>query len=175
MRECSARRCVSTSRTTPSCFQRALLDEKVTHPTADVLGAFGVRADELLKQLIKHREDGKSTSDRIRALLAGRIGQDAIGIGELSRLLHMSPATLRRRLADEGTTYREIVDGLRQELALRYVAEPSVAVGEIAFLLGFSTQSAFGAAFRRWTGMSPWNAVTREVHFARDSLDWREI
>ena len=110
-----------------------------------------MRSDQLLKRL--DRSD--TVTGRVRRLLESRIGREGIGLEEIAVEIHMSPATLRRRLDEEGTTFRAIVDELRRELALRYVAEPRVAIGEVAFLLGFSTQSAFGTAFRRWTGSSP--------------------
>jgi AraC-like DNA-binding protein len=66
----------------------------------------------------------------------------------------MSPATLRRRLEEEGITYREIVDGLRRDLASEYLAKRRLAIGEIALLLGFSNQGAFSRSFRRWNGFS---------------------
>lgn len=130
---------------------RALLDAAVPSSNPDAFSAFDLRADRQLREL-----DGTDrTGLRVRRFVLGRIGREPIGLDDAGTALHMSAATLRRRLAEEGTTYRAIVDGVRSELGLRYVAEPRVAIGEIAFLLGFSTQSAFGTAFRRWTGTSP--------------------
>lgn len=130
---------------------RATLDLPIPSANPDAFSAFDMRAEQLLKEL----ERTEMIANRVRRLVTQRIGRDAVGIIDISSALHMSPATLRRRLAEENTTYRAVLDDVRRELALRYVAEPRVAVGEIAFLLGFSTQSAFGTAFRRWTGLSP--------------------
>ncbi len=138
-------------------IERRLLDMPVPSANPDAFSAFDLRSDRLLRAL--DRVD--SASVRVQRLLMNRIGQDAIGIDEVAAELHMSAATLRRRLDDEGTTFRALVDELRRELALRYVSEPRVAIGEIAFLLGFSTQSSFGTAFRRWTGASPLEHRTR--------------
>jgi AraC-like DNA-binding protein len=68
--------------------------------------------------------------------------------------LRMSPRTLQRRLGDEGASYLELVDEVRQELARRWVGEASRPLGEVAFLLGYSELSAFLRAFKRWTGVS---------------------
>ena len=57
-----------------------------------------------------------------------------------------------RRLADEGTSYNDLVDEVRQELARRWVKEAARPLGEVAFLLGYSELSAFLRAFKRWTG-----------------------
>ncbi|HEY0465548.1 MAG TPA: helix-turn-helix domain-containing protein [Polyangiaceae bacterium] len=62
---------------------------------------------------------------------------------------------MQRRPRDERTTFAELLDGARRELAELYVAEPGVAAYEMAFLLGYSEPSAFHRAFRRWTGVTP--------------------
>ncbi len=67
----------------------------------------------------------------------------------------MSSWTLHRRLRDLNVSFNDLVRGARRELALRYVAEPHIALTEIAFLLGYSELSAFSRAFHQWTGMSP--------------------
>ncbi|HEX4335387.1 MAG TPA: AraC family transcriptional regulator [Polyangiaceae bacterium] len=132
-------------------ISRALLDQPVPSANPQVFSVFDLMATRLLREL--DRTD--TTTERVRRLVANRIGRDGIGIVDIGAQLHMSEATLRRRLDEEDTTYKTIVDELRRELAAQYVSEPRVAIGEIAFLLGFSTQSAFGRAFRRWNGMSP--------------------
>jgi AraC-like DNA-binding protein len=62
---------------------------------------------------------------------------------------------LQNKLREEGTTYRTVLDELRQETALHYLERQDVPIVDVAFLLGFSEQSAFNHAFRRWTGTSP--------------------
>src|SRR4030095_3577397 len=69
--------------------------------------------------------------------------------------LKVSVRTLHRSLADEGTSYRRLLDQLRLDLAERHLADDRMSVGEVAFLLGFSELSAFHRAFKRWTGRSP--------------------
>jgi AraC-like DNA-binding protein len=130
---------------------RRRLGRSVPSANPEAYALFDVRASRLLKEL----DRADTTTAKVRRLVANRIGREGIGIVEIGAQLHMSEATLRRRLDEEGTTYKAIVDALRQELASQYIAERRVAIGEIAFLLGFSTQSAFGRAFRRWTGGSP--------------------
>jgi AraC-like DNA-binding protein len=67
----------------------------------------------------------------------------------------MSVATLRRRLEEESITFSGIVDDVRQGLSKQYLGDQALSVTEIAFLLGFSSVTAFGRAFKRWTGVSP--------------------
>ena len=73
----------------------------------------------------------------------------------VAKKLAMSTRTLARRLADENTTYEEVVDQLRRSLALQYVEEPSLSLSQIAWLLGYEGSSSFNHAFLRWTGRSP--------------------
>jgi AraC-like DNA-binding protein len=73
----------------------------------------------------------------------------------VAKALAVSSRTLSRRLADEGTTYEEILDRLRRSLALEYVKEPNLSVSQIAWLLGYEGATSLNHAFRRWTGRSP--------------------
>ena len=69
--------------------------------------------------------------------------------------LGMTERTLHRRLAEEGTTFGEIHEKLCSSLANKYIREKNLSLQQVAFLLGYSNQSAFGVAFKRWTGNTP--------------------
>lgn len=69
--------------------------------------------------------------------------------------LHMAPRTLQRRLAGHGLTWQQWLDQSREQLADEYLADPGLSLNDIALLLGFSEQSAFTRAYRRWTGQTP--------------------
>lgn len=73
----------------------------------------------------------------------------------VARKLAMSVRSLQRRLKQERTTYSAVLDSLREELARQYLADSDLAISEVAFLLGFSEQSSFHRAFKRWTGAAP--------------------
>ena len=62
---------------------------------------------------------------------------------------------IARRLADEGTSYKTLLDDIRRELALSYLRQAQHSISEITYLLGFSDTSSFTHAFRRWTGEAP--------------------
>jgi transcriptional regulator GlxA family with amidase domain len=62
---------------------------------------------------------------------------------------------LRRRLLQEGTSFRELADKLRTQLAIKYLRDTDLAVEDIAFALGFSDAANFRHAFHRWTGKWP--------------------
>jgi AraC-like DNA-binding protein len=76
-------------------------------------------------------------------------------LSELARRLGMSGRTLQRRLVEEGTTYRAVIDEVRRGWAEQLLGEARASSGEVAALLGFADVPAFHRAFVRWTGMTP--------------------
>jgi AraC-like DNA-binding protein len=74
---------------------------------------------------------------------------------DVAQRLNMTLRTLQRRLTEADTSYRDVLNDTRHQLALDYLAHPQYAIGDVAFLLGFSEVSAFTRAFKRWTGTSP--------------------
>ena len=99
--------------------------------------------------------DRSNVEARTRAALLERLASGEPQEEEIARSLHMSRRTLQRKLAEADLTYQRLVDQTRRDLALRYIDDPAKSVTELTFLLGFSGQSAFTRAFRRWTGASP--------------------
>jgi AraC-like DNA-binding protein len=73
----------------------------------------------------------------------------------VARALNVSVRTLQRKLVIAGTTFREVSDAVRAQLAQEYLSDPRVSIAEVALLLGFSEQASFHRAFRRWTRESP--------------------
>ena len=73
----------------------------------------------------------------------------------VAKTLGLSARTLTRKLADEGTSYEQVVDQLRQSLAHQYIKENGVSLSQIAWLLGYEGSTSFNHAFRRWTGGPP--------------------
>jgi AraC-like DNA-binding protein len=86
----------------------------------------------------------------------------------VAKTLGHSERTLTRKLVDEGTTYEQVLDELRQSLALQYVKEPSLSLSQIAWLLGYEGSTSFNHAFKRWTGRSP--SVARSEKLLRASV-----
>lgn len=76
-------------------------------------------------------------------------------VAQVAHALNCSVRTLQRKLVASGTTFRELTDSVRSQLAESYLSDPKVSISEVAALLGFSEQSAFNRAFRRWTGEAP--------------------
>ena len=105
---------------------------------------------------------------RVREVLNQRLHGGEPSQEDVAEILNVSARTLQRKLGDSGTTFKEILDESRHEMALAYLSSPQHSVNEITYLLGFSCTSSFTRAFRRWTGLSPsdWRAKTtsRYVH-----------
>jgi AraC-like DNA-binding protein len=80
----------------------------------------------------------------------------------VAKALALSVRTLSRRLADDGTTYAEVVDQLRRSLAQQYLKDQSLSLSQIAWLLGYEGSTSFNHAFKRWTGRSPSAARNEE-------------
>jgi AraC-like DNA-binding protein len=89
------------------------------------------------------------------ALVRARLREGETEIDAVARLLGIGVRTLQRRLRQEGTSYRAILERQRAERALALVGETELALGEIATALGFADQAHFTRAFRRWTDLPP--------------------
>jgi len=99
-------------------------------------------------------------SNRVRHVLMRTLDAPP-GIGAVARALAMSERSLRRRLDEEHTTYRRLIDEVRAEMASQYLRQTTLPVTEISRMLGFDNVANFRRAFRRWHGVTP--------QFRRDS------
>jgi AraC-like DNA-binding protein len=104
--------------------------------------------------LLKYK-NGSSLNAKVRRRLRQFLPGEVPDFERLAEDLNMTPATLRRRLHEEGESYQSIKDQLRRDLAISYLSHSSRSVMDIALELGFSERSAFHRAFRKWTGASP--------------------
>jgi AraC-like DNA-binding protein len=75
---------------------------------------------------------------------------------DVAQNLNMSERTLRRKLRGENSSFRQVVDELRRDTAIRYLRETDLTVEDIAESLGFSDAANFRQAFRRWTNAAPY-------------------
>ena len=105
----------------------------------------------------------RSLAIRLRELLTTRLADGEPSEEHVAQLLNMSVRTLQRKLVDSGTTYREVLDDTRRDLALSYLKASHYSVTTITYMLGYTATSSFTRAFRRWTGQSPtaWRAESR--------------
>jgi AraC-like DNA-binding protein len=97
----------------------------------------------------------RSIAVRVRELLTTKLADGEPSEEDVAQLLNTSVRTLQRKLVDSGTTYRNVLDDTRRELALSYLKVSLYSVTTITYMLGYTATSSFTRAFRRWTGQSP--------------------
>ncbi|HEX5658629.1 MAG TPA: AraC family transcriptional regulator ligand-binding domain-containing protein [Polyangiales bacterium] len=114
----------------------------------DVLRRYGESTLAALPQ-------AESVTEKVRGFVVERLASGSFSLDDAARRLCMSSRTLGRRLADEHTTFKELVDEVRRSVALRMVAGHDLGLSEVALLAGFTETPSFYRAFRRWTGVTP--------------------
>jgi AraC-like DNA-binding protein len=108
-------------------------------------------AEKLLAEF-DHRDEFTS---RVRTIIVKGLAIGEATLDEVARHLAITPRTLQRRMNERDETFKSVLDEVRRGLALTYIAQPSIDLAELAYLLGFSDQTAFQRAFKKWTGTSP--------------------
>ena len=110
--------------------------------------------DRVITEYLAQFDKG-STVMRVRAKLIGLLSAGNVTQRDVADRLHMSLRSLQRKLSEENTRYKDLLDETRRELANQYLRQPRLSVSEVTYLLGFSEPSNFARAFKRWTGRTP--------------------
>lgn len=111
---------------------------------------------QLCERELEQMTRTRSLRERITQLLGPLLnGGHEPGLEEVAARLKLPTWTLRRKLAEEGTQFRAILNDTRRDLAMTYIRDTELAFGEIAFLLGFASPEAFQRAFKRWNRETP--------------------
>jgi AraC-like DNA-binding protein len=131
-------------------FDDASLDAPLPHANETYRLIFQAQVERALGRLPGNSGTAKDVRAAAQAALVG--GQ--CSLAGTARALGMSARTLQRRLRDDGTSFAELIDSLRREMATEYL-DKRLSVPEIAWLLGYAEPSAFHHAFKRWTGTTP--------------------
>jgi AraC-like DNA-binding protein len=108
-----------------------------------------------LRQRLADLEKQASTAERVRSALLEALPAGELSMQAVCRKLGVSTRTLHRRLQEEGTSFQQTLDALRNSLAHHYLRHSSMSGGEISFLLGFEDPNSFVRAFHTWTGSTP--------------------
>ena len=111
--------------------------------------------DAHLKEEVSKLEDELSLEREVQMHVSRALSEGAPTISVVAQQLSMSGRTLQRRLSERGTSYQYLVDESRRQLAENLLRETDYSLADIAFMLGFSEQSAFSRAFKRWVGQTP--------------------
>lgn len=107
-------------------------------------------------------EAQSSLPEQVKILIKRRIASGKPEISEVARELGMSERTLQRRITEQGSNYRALIEQARQELGRDLLSDKRNGIEEIAFLLGFQDTGSFYRAFRTWEGVTP--AQWRGMH-----------
>ena len=142
-----------------------LLDQPVPAADPALSRIITAHAEQLLAAHAPVHED---IAAQVRRRLAEGMANGPPSLKAVAQCLNQSERSLQRRLDAEGTRFAELVDEVRHKLALRYVADDRLALGEVAYLLGFAEPSPFYRAFKRWTGTTP-AAARRSRHEAAEA------
>ena len=131
-------------------FDKDLLREPLPHGAADVARATDKIAGEYVDAL-----DPQKVASQVRRLLIKLLPSGDVSNEMISGHLNRSKSTLRRQLKAEGLSYRDVLESTQRGLAENYLRENKHSHAQIAYLLGFSDQSNFSRAFKRWTSQTP--------------------
>ncbi len=131
-------------------FDKKTMLEPLPLAAPDVAKATDRIAEQYIETLDPHKVASQVRRLLIALLPSGKADQELV-----SSRLNRSMSTLQRQLQAEGLNYRDVLESTRRSLAEDYLRDRKHSLAQIAYLLGFSDQSNFSRAFKRWTSMSP--------------------
>jgi AraC-like DNA-binding protein len=132
-------------------FPRSWLDLPVGSADTNLLSILTDYGDQVLSE----RRRGLDIVDQVEDWIVKRLPTGRVDIESAARDFGMSGRTLSRRLADNKTTFSQLVEDLRAQLAQRYVGDPSLSLTSIAYLLGYADPTSFSKAFKNRYGSPP--------------------
>jgi AraC-like DNA-binding protein len=127
------------------------LDYKVLHGCASTYELLKRQANADLEKV----RMGLNFSEKVTRVITPLLNGSTPALDQVAEQLNMAPWTVRRKLVDEGVTFQQVLNNTRRDLAVSYVKDTAFSLGEIAYLLGFGSPTAFQRAFKRWMGVAP--------------------
>ena len=140
-------------------FARILLDRRIVH-TPESLADF---LNNSVYHLIAMDREPASTSAAIKSLISIALPSGMPSFADIAAMLYMAESSLRRRLQAEETSYQDIKDEVRCQVAVDKLLHEDARVADLADLLGFTEPSSFVRSFKGWTGYTP-KAYKDRVH-----------
>ncbi|BFM10576.1 AraC family transcriptional regulator [Simiduia litorea] len=140
-------------------YKRADVDVSIPGCNREMAHATEKLAQDYLAKLELKNAD---IQHRVQNIIVNLMPQGEATLERVADILHMSSRTLHRKLEAERSSFRLEMEAVRQRLAREYMLDHSLSLGDISFLLGFSSSSNFTRAFRRWTGKTPQDF--RQIH-----------
>lgn len=135
-------------------FPAALLEKRLPQASEMSLLMCVQQCDALLERRRQRTGVARRVRERLTSL-DGKIDGKPHTIASVARHLAMSERTLRRRLAEENTSFRDLADEVHRMLAEELLATGALSVDDVALRLGYAEATSFIAAFKRWTGTTP--------------------
>jgi AraC-like DNA-binding protein len=141
-------------------FHSGDLDRPFVTYNEELVTLIGTQLDSQLKEQSTSNNVTEQVKRTLRQLLAGRRPT----LPDVAQELGLGARTLQRRLTDEGTSFQQVVEDTRRELACHYLKQSSMELNEAAFLVGFEDANSFFRAFHNWEGTSPgaWRSRIRK-------------
>ena len=130
-------------------------DQDLALPLVRADAQLGAFLRGIAETALEKRGGSDSPLDAVRRIVAEELQRGVPSIDVVAARMATTERTLRRRLEESGTTFRDLLDATRAQLARSYVRDARMPLAEVAFMLGFSEPSAFHRAFKRWTSMTP--------------------
>lgn len=132
-------------------FAASVLTLPVRHADPVLLAVLDQHAQALLDAL----PGDDDLVQGVRRCLMRQLRDGEPSLDAVAAELYLSPRTLHRRLTGRALSFRQLLEEVRRQLAEDYLRDPRLTLVEVARLVGFSEQSAFQRAFKRWTGQTP--------------------
>jgi len=142
---------VFSARANSLAFDRVFLDRLLPHANPLTVSM----CEQMCGQLLEARRARVGTSEMVRQYLSATPGPAPFSLEDMARLMNTSPRTLKRRLHEEGTTFRALLAQARGAMAETLLGDARLSLAEVAERLGFSDLSSFSQAFKRWYGVPP--------------------
>lgn len=132
-------------------FQKSHLEEKVVTSDFQLLRVLVTHAEERIKEI----NIEKGFFEQVKASVASLIKPEFPSLEQVASHFNMSVRSMQRKLSNEGHSFKEIIETLRQEFAFSYLKKSELSIADIAYLLNYNDASGFIRSFKRWTGHTP--------------------
>jgi len=132
------------------CLDRAVVEEPLTGGNREI----ALQNDQIIENYLAAMDKADIVT-RVKQVIIQSLSSGQCNKQRVANEMAMSPSSLQMKLAERGCSFQELLNQVRESLAMAYMEQGQVNITEMSFMLGFSDTSSFTRAFRRWTGKSP--------------------
>ena len=141
-------------------FNKRILNAPIVTADPGLLTALKFYLDDRLKV----RSEDKNLLAKTRHLISVSLSNDAPDMKKIASQMGMSIRSLQRKLGEKNIIFSELVDSIRQTIAVDYIHNTDIHLTDVALMLGYAELSSFSRAFKRWYGVSPQQARESNDH-----------